>query len=101
VIYSKLDPQNFVKFPWGGKGPEKTLVEPASAIFDTLRRGIPKCFFRPFPSPGASQVRRVKFSQEGKKMSLGAFCWVNRLLYREEARLSWIERGESLMCKTP
>jgi hypothetical protein len=36
--------------PVGGKGPEKTLVEPVSAIFDTLRRGIPKCFSRPFPS---------------------------------------------------
>jgi hypothetical protein len=41
--------------PVGGKGPEKTLVEPVSAIFDTLRRGIPGtcgslCFSRPFPS---------------------------------------------------
>jgi hypothetical protein len=27
-----------------GKNPEKTLVESVSAIFDTLRQGIPKVF---------------------------------------------------------
>jgi hypothetical protein len=34
-----------------GKIPEKTLVESAFAIFDTLRRGIPNVFPGLFPVP--------------------------------------------------
>jgi hypothetical protein len=46
--------------------PGKTLVEPASAIFDTLRRRIPTVFPGLSPSPvGPTQAKWVKFSLKG------------------------------------
>jgi hypothetical protein len=54
-----------VNIPERGKFkiPEKTLVESASALFDTLRRGIPNVFSGIFPAPAFDKILWVTFSK--------------------------------------
>jgi hypothetical protein len=48
-----------------GKNPGKMLVESASAIYDTLRQGIPKLFPVSSPAP-LYTYRRVSTEEEVK-----------------------------------